>query len=149
MTGHPWADAIILAAAVVTAAGVILGALWRIVRPKVRDELRALLQPAREAAEATRDALDEGRQGSVGHHAAEAAKAAHQVPALRQQLKELDRRLGPLVDANLVERLTLVEVAQGLNETRLSAVEQAVIQQIATRFYPPDQRRRHDPPEET
>lgn len=74
-------------ASVVTALGVLGGVLWWLVWPRIEDKLSEVVA----SVAGVRRELADDQPDSVGRHAREAAKAAEQLPAIREQLSELAR----------------------------------------------------------
>lgn len=117
-------DIAVQVAAVTGAVLFVLGVVWRVVRPRVREALREL--------------LNTDTPGTVAHNAAQAAGAVSEVAELRVRVD----RLADAVDratvaadrlADIPARVELLEVAQEATERRLGAVEQALILDLQDR----------------
>jgi len=105
---------------------------WWLLAPRVRDFVRDLAGVASSAAQQ----LDATVPGSTAAHAATAATAADELPAVRRQLDQLAGRVGDLVDAQLVTRMQLVELQTERHDQRLSSIEQLQLQLVASGFIP-------------
>lgn len=98
-------------------------AAWWLLGPRVRAFLATLQQVTDHASAELRVDVP----GSTAAHAAQAASAAEQLPAMRRQLDDLVTRQEQLDQARVVERLDLVELLAQNNQHRVGRVEQAIV----------------------
>lgn len=115
--------ALVNAAAVVGALGVLGGFLWFWVGPRIKQ----LLADLQATANATQEQLQPAREGSTAHHAATAARAAAELPKLREQLHAVLEAQERFEADRIAERLQLVELETENHARRIGSVEQAVI----------------------
>lgn len=116
-------DVLETAAAIVGALGVLLGALWVVIGPRVR----AFVVEASTAAQNANRAALELRTDTPGSTASNAAVAAVQTGRLSRDVAELLARQAALDELRIAERLDLVEVLAEHNSRRVGSVEQALV----------------------
>lgn len=136
--GHAASELLLQAAALVGALGVLVGAAWYLLGPRVR----LFLSQVQTGAQLSAQQLDPERDGdNAASYAKHAAEAADAVPALQEQvaanvlrLTALTLTVGQLQAHDLPTRVKelethqeLLDAAQRIADQRLAAVEQAVI----------------------
>lgn len=138
MTSHAVQELLLQSGALVGALGVLFGAAWYLLGPRVR----LFLAEVQRGAQLSGTQLDPNADGdNAASYAKHAAEAADAIPALQEQvaanvlrLTALTLTVGQLQAHDLPTRIKqlethqeLLETAQRVSDQRIAAIEQAVI----------------------
>lgn len=118
------------AAAILTALGVLLAALWWFIGPRVTAGLGELVR----GAAAAQEQLDPDATGSTAHHAREAAVALQELPALREAVRQLQDSELRRSELRMPERLDAVEQLAADNSERIGGLERLIVRSLADRL---------------